>query len=204
MESNPNRPNLEIKPNSDKSKSEHVARTPVVTGNVTSRKTSLGKKFADTFFSDDISNVKHYILFDVLIPGIRDGLYDIFSGSLSMMFYGDSGRRSAHGQSKSKAGYVNYSSYSSSKPKSKSTVNSVYSYNDIIFDTREDANEVKFTMQDILEKYGMVTIADFYELSGEESDFTDQKYGWFNLDNMTLVRDRDGYKIKMPKAVPLD
>lgn len=193
----------DIPSNSKKAKEERKELSPVVQGKVTSRKEGIGKKFAETFLSDDIYDVKHYVLHDVLIPSIRDGIYEVFTGGLSMLFYGN-----AKGHSKTKSGtYVNYSGYSSGTKKARSTsLSSIerYAYNDIIFESRGDALEVKETMDDILERFNVVSVADFYELAGEDSSFTDQKYGWTNLDGVTVMRDREGYRLRLPKAGLID
>lgn len=197
-------PTLDLKPNSDKSKEEKREIKPIVKGQVTSKKAGVGKKFMDTFFSEDLYSVKNYIIRDVLIPGIKDGLYDIFSGSLSMMFYGDTGKRRTSGTpSRTKGGYVDYSSYSSQGKKTQAKKSGVYSYNEIIFDNREDATDVKDTMHDLMERYNEVKIGDYYELAGLDCESTDWEHGWYDLSDMALVRDRDGWRIRLPKAVPL-
>lgn len=193
----------DVPSNSNKVKEEQQRKelSPVIQGKVTSRKESVGKKFAETFLSDDIYDVKRYVIHDVLIPSIRDGIYEIFTGGLSMLFYGNSKGHTG----KTRAGYVNYSGYSSTN-KHKRVASSAdrYAYNDIIFESRGDAIEVKETMEDILDRFHVVSVADFYELAGEDSSFTDQKYGWDNLDGVAVTRDRDGYKIRLPKAGLID
>lgn len=178
--------------------------TPVVKSGVTAKKQSLGRKFANTFLADNAKDVKSYIFSDVIVPTLRDGLFDVISGGLSMILYGDS--RSARRGSRSSGNYVNYSSYSSSskKERPKPVSSNKFAYNDIIFETRSDAVDVKETMEDILDRFNVVSVADYYELAGLDSSFTDQKYGWKNLDGVTLARDIDGYKLRMPPATMID
>ena len=64
--------------------------------------------------------------------------------------------------------------------------------------------EVLSQMDNIIETYRMASVADLFDLVGESCNFTDQKYGWTNLRNAEVVRVRDGYMIKLPKALPLD
>ena len=59
-------------------------------------------------------------------------------------------------------------------------------------------------MDEIIDTYGIVTIADFYDLAGVTGDYTTNNYGWTNIRNAEVVRVRDGYIIKMPKAMPID
>ena len=55
-----------------------------------------------------------------------------------------------------------------------------------------------------MEEYGTVRVADLYDLVGVTGQYTDNNYGWTNIRNAEIVRVRDGYKIKMPRALPLN
>jgi hypothetical protein len=50
----------------------------------------------------------------------------------------------------------------------------------------------------------MVSVADFYDLVGVDGTYTDNKYGWTNIRNAYVNRVRDGYVIKLPRAISLD
>ena len=54
-----------------------------------------------------------------------------------------------------------------------------------------------------MEEYSFVRVADLYDLVGVTGLFTDNNYGWTNIRNAKIVRVRDGYKIDMPRALPL-
>lgn len=204
MNKNPNFPanKVELKPNSDRSKREAVK--PVVTGKVTKKKSSVGKKFADIFLSEDIGDVKRYILCDVLIPGIKDGLYDIFSGTINMLFYGDAGSsRSRKGRS-SGNGYVSYSSYySGGKKTERKAQKGVFSLDEIIFEDKDDVMEVKYGLMDLMERYNVVTVSEYYDLAEQPHDWAAGDFGWYDLTDMQVMRDRDGWKLKMPRVEQL-
>ena len=59
-------------------------------------------------------------------------------------------------------------------------------------------------MDDLIETYGLVSVADFYDLVGVTGDYTDNKYGWTDLRNANVIRVRDGYMIKLPRALLLN
>ena len=42
-----------------------------------------------------------------------------------------------------------------------------------------------------------------YDLVGITGQYTDNNYGWTNLRNAEPVRTRDGYMLKLPRAIPL-
>ena len=59
-------------------------------------------------------------------------------------------------------------------------------------------------MDELIDTYGNVSVADLYDLVGKSSEYTDNKYGWTNLRNAEPVRVRDGYMLKLPKPGPID
>ena len=78
-------------------------------------------------------------------------------------------------------------------------------YDDILFDTRGDAEAVLDAMNDIISQYGTVSVSDFYDLARVPNDnFTMNRYGWTNIGGATAVRVRDGYILKLPRAIPLN
>lgn len=72
---------------------------------------------------------------------------------------------------------------------------------DIVFNTRKDAEFVLDAMSDAIKQYGVVSLADVYDIAGIGSPaFTANKYGWRSVEDGEVVRCRDGYYIKLPKA----
>ena len=76
----------------------------------------------------------------------------------------------------------------------------------VYFDSKRDAMAVLDSMCEILSRYNLVTVAQFYSLANQEIDNVQaNKFGWFNLDGADVVRDFSGsFFIKLPKACPLD
>lgn len=58
-------------------------------------------------------------------------------------------------------------------------------------------------MDELIDTYGNVSVADLYDLVGKSCEYTDQKYGWTNIRNAEPIRVRDGYMLKLPKATPI-
>lgn len=58
-------------------------------------------------------------------------------------------------------------------------------------------------MKEIIDMYGVLTVADVKELTGSESFYTDTKYGWINIDDLRTDKEIDGYIVTMPKAHPI-
>lgn len=199
---------LDFKPNSHKSKEEKKAVEkkkdikPVVTNKVT-RKKNVGRKISDTFISEDINNVKSYIWLDVLVPAIKKSISDIIINSVEMVLYGESGRSRDRSKSSTYTSYRDY--YDDRKDERRSNRSRTgYSYDDITFRTRYEAEKVLDAMDAIIDEYDVVSVAEFYELADEPSSHTDYKYGWSNLSRAEIMHCREGFYIKFPKATPID
>lgn len=200
----------DYKPNSHKYKEnkenaiEKKKVEKVITGNVKTRKKSEISKLADVFISEDASNVKSYILSDVIVPAIKKLVTDIVKDGIEMIMYGNNGRRG-----ETKSSYVSYRNYSDRDRDRRDDryshrSRSAYDHEDIILESRGEAEEVLTRMDELIATYGFVSIADMYDLVGKTCNYTDNKYGWTNIRNAEPVRVRDGYMLKLPKALPID
>ena len=179
---------------------EEKRATKVVKGNVRT-KTNEVRKFADVFISEDINNVKSYILMDVLVPAIKKAVADIVTNGIEMILYGSTskGRNSSSG---SKVSYRNY--YDNRDDRRESKTRSGLDYDDFVFDSRGEAEAVLSQMGDIIERFKYVTVADLYDMVDKVPPFTANKYGWTSIRNADVVRDRDGYRLKLPRAMQID
>ena len=119
-----------------------------------------------------------------------------------MILYGES-RRGGRRSTADKVSYRSYSDYS--RPREvRSTTASRYSYDEIILDSRGEAEDVLARLDELIDSYGLVRVADLYDLVGITGDYTDNKYGWTSLRTAEVIRVREGYAIKMPRAIPID
>lgn len=197
----------DYKPNSNRFKDEQKQKErekkveKVVSGTVITRKKSGVRKLADEFISEDAKNIKSYVIGDVLIPSAKKAIADIVTNVIDMILYGGSKRSNADRVSYRK--YYDRDNYSSARTTSASSY-SRYSYDDIILSTRGEAEDVLLRMDELMDTYGLVRVADLYDLVGITGDYTDNKYGWTNIRSAEVVRVRDGYMIKMPRAVAID
>jgi hypothetical protein len=201
------------KPNSHKSKEEQNESNnerkkldKIVSGTAKVKKKSTTRKFADVFISEDASNVKSYILSDVLIPAVKDLISDIVRNGVEMLLYGGSGR-SGKKTKGFRGDFVSYDQYSrrdERRSSSTSRTRTGYSPDDVILETRGEAEDVLTRLDELIDMYGVVSVADLYDLVGISHNYTDNKYGWTNIRNAEPVRVRDGYILKLPKALPIE
>lgn len=202
---------VDYKSNSHRSKEaeakEEVKLDKVVTGSVKIKKKNEIRKFADIFLSEDISNVKSYILMDVLIPSIKKAIDDIVSNGIHMLLYNGDRRGDRRSSVASKISYDGY--YRDPRDRREDRPNrarSGFDYEDIIFETRGDAEVVLSAMEDTIERFGSISVGGFYDLAEvSTTNYAINNYGWKDLRSATIVPVRGGgYMIKLPRALPLD
>lgn len=198
----------EYAPNSHRSK-EMKTEAPVekkvekvVRGKVKTRE-NKSRKLTDIFIAEDAENVKSYIFMDVLVPAIKKAISDIVTDGIDMILYGESRGRKSKSSNK-----VSYSRYYDDQRGGRDRENyrarSRFDYDDIVFDSRGEAEAVREQMVELIDQYGVVTVADMYDMADLTSPYTSNKYGWTNIRSAEAVRVRDGYILKLPKAMPLD
>lgn len=194
---------------SSRKKAKNLSK--VTSGKVVKKKKSLGNKFAETFFGDNIEGVSSYVLYDVIIPAAKNMISDTVTNGIEMALFGKTkGSRTRRDRGKS---YVSYSSYSRDPRRSTSRPNerdrnsrnrASHNFDDIILESRGEAEEVLSCLVDLTDEYGMASVADMYDLVGITSNFTDNKYGWFDLGRASVSRVREGYLISLPRTEVID
>ena len=196
------------KPNSHKYKEGNSASTDKkieqVTGIVKTKKKSEIGKIADAFIAEDAKSVWSYILMDVLVPAAKKAISDIVTNGVDMFLYGESGRHNKN----SNNSYVSYRSYSdNSRGRSSEGIRtrSGGNFDEIIFETRGEAEMVREQMNEMIDRYGIVTVGDMYDMARLTPPYTSNKYGWTSIRTAEVIRERGGgYIIKLPRPAPMD
>jgi uncharacterized protein Veg len=197
------KPNSRLSKNNDTDKKEREKVEKIVKGVVKSKKKN---SFFGSFLSGDFIEIKDYVLKDVVIPAIKNAIEDTVTNGISMMLNGGEPRRNNR---KSASSRVSYRSYYEREDRERDRDRSVtrttgYSYDDVILETRGEAEDVITRLDELIDVYGMASVADLYDLVGISGQYTDNKYGWTDVRSATHVRVRDGYLLKLPRARPLD
>lgn len=194
---------MDYQSNSFKSKRDETTNKPeekkiekIVNGKVKKKKKT---RFADIFTSEDLNNVKSYVIDDVLLPAVKRAINDIVSEGIHMLLYGEKSTKS--NTPGSRVSYRSY--YDRSDSRISRDTSPVYNYDEIVLESRSEAEDVLSRMDEIIDQYGIISVADFYDLVGVSSNYTDNKYGWVDIRTAEVIRTRDGYKIKLPRAKAL-
>ncbi len=173
----------------------------VVSGKTSTKKKSGIRKLSDTFLSEDVSNVKSYIFSEVLLPAAKKLVSDIVTNGTNMLLYGEIKNK------KGNSSKVSYSRYYDDRSRDyrSPVVRNNFDYDEIIFETRGDAEAVLDAMYDILNQYKVVSVAELYDLASITThNYTCNNYGWIDLRGSSVVRVRDGYILKLPRALAID
>ena len=190
----------------------------IVTGKIKQQKPGFGRRLTETFLEDDTRSVGNYIINDVLIPAAKNLICDVvgWGGFAEILLFGDKrgGARSRGGRSSNSRSYTSYGSYYRSSDRDSrdrgdrrdisKTGRARHDFDEIIIETRGEAEEVLAHLVDLTVDYDQATVADFYDLVGVNSSFTDNKYGWTDLSRVNVTRVRDGYIINLPRTKILD
>lgn len=175
------------------------------------RKHSFSHSLRDEFISDEAPNVGSYILYDILIPALRDLFLDISHGAIDVAFGngGGSYRRGRRSRYDDRS-YISYDRmYDDRRRPRRDRDDERYArrranrdLDEFTFEFREDAEDVLDRMCDYIERYGDVPVSYFYDLCGETvpGDFTSDDWGWTNLSQARVSHGRRGYFIDFPRC----
>lgn len=202
--------NVEYPSNSHKNKEQKEETKKVekvVKGTVVQRKKSLGKRIIETFVGEDVNSVTSYLIHDVLVPAAKSTISDMVQGGIEMLLFGEKkGSRTQRDRGRS---YVSYNNYSSrdrrdDRREFSNRDRARHNFDDIVLSSRGEAEEVLSHLVDLTIDYGQASVSDLYDLVGITGNFTDNKYGWFDLSSASVSRSRDGYLLNLPKPKLLD
>lgn len=178
----------------------------VVKGTVVQRKEPLLDRI---FGGDTFGSIGNYIVWDVLVPAAKSTISDIVTNSIDMIFYGEEGRsRSKRVRRDRDRSYVSYNSIYDGRRRAPSrrekTNKDRHNFEDIVFASRGDAEEVLVTLVEYIDQYELATVEDFYESVGLPSEYTDGKWGWESLERAQVKPTRGGFYLQLPSPVHID
>lgn len=188
--------------NQDPKNSEKVV--PIVKRDqVVSTKKPLGRKFAETFMTEDTKDVKSWLLMDVIIPGVKNTILDI----LSMIFFGEVDSRRGKGKRRRYDDRVDYNSYYSGSYSNRERhgshrkENSYYDSDDrvdfrnIVLRNRDDAEDLIEEMRHRIKSERSVSVATLLDLVDVPGRYTDNNWGWDDERDIGIRRVSSGYLI---------
>jgi hypothetical protein len=201
----------------DRERSEQKAKPEkniekVVTETVVMKPKPLGRKFKDMFFGGDAKQAARYVTGDVLLPALRNLIFDMVTKGVEGLIWGES-RQSRRPQNVNYGTRYRYDSRSyPGEPRDRAfrpdpinipsrmatTSQNRYEMNEVIVSSREEADLVIERLSDILETYDAVSLADLYELLGLDKTPIHNKWGWNDITGTEARQVRQGYLLVLP------
>lgn len=170
------------------------------------RKGSITKSLQNEFVKEEPNYVWDYVVHDILLPAAKVAISEVVTSVTDMFLFGEVRSRSS---SRDRGGrYSTHSRDIRDRDDSRDRDDRrryghrmrYDDFSDIVFETRSDAVKVLEKMRDYIEDYDSVSVANFYDLVGEDSEFNDNDYGWTSLKNAYVEGGRGGWIIELPRA----
>ena len=161
----------------------------VVSNDVTIKKKGFFSRFKHSMMSEDANTVGEYVVKDIVVPMVKDLIFNVAQGALNMVLYGNNSIRPGlknnvpYNSISTKSGVYRYNSQNLNTNGTNSKMQPIdyFNVNNFGFQTKADAEKVLAGMRMILEDYPSVSIHDFYDLSGITAPHTANDYGWTDL-----------------------
>ena len=193
---------------------EKPPMNPVVNQPIVLKKKPWYVRVRESIFDGDTGTIGGYVVKEIILPAVRDTIYDMVTGGLSMALY--STPRATKGK---KGTIVNYSSYydGRTRPKQIERADKYRTQLDIYnislpSDTDNPADKSASAkgyaaleaLGDRLSIYDEVTVQDLYDvLAIGSAPATMRNWGWNDISNARVDFDRGEWVLRMPKAIPL-
>jgi len=176
------------------------------------RKKTLGSRLREALGGKDGQSVPDYIMYEVLGPALKDMITDAVIQGVERMVYGEarsSVRRSAnHRGPVGSSSHIQYNRYSSNRPEPRAAMSSrgraSHDFGEIELNTRAQAEAVIAQMDEFVDRYKSCSVSDLYQMVDLESEYTDEKWGWYDLRGADVRRTRQGtYVLILPRCEPI-
>lgn len=158
---------------------------------------------------EGLPGIGAYVNDEIIKPAVKNIIYDAITSGLGRALNMDHRAYRGGGQSRSREPYRpqrNYSNeYQGSKlePQQERRARPAkYGVDEYILEDRREAANVLVSLTEYADRYNKVSIADYYEAIGVNSEYTDHNYGWTidSITHATIMPVRGGYIIKFPQV----
>ena len=148
-----------------------------------------------------------YVVYDVIVPNLKDAL----SATVNRALFGDG--RGYPVNSRATNHRTDYTSYSRGRtdgsvrdPRRELSVRAKtqHNFDEVVFNDRAEADLVLERLMDLIDAYGVATVADFYDLAGISNDHPDHNWGWERLGSAAIRRTRAGYILDLPRPITIE
>lgn len=167
------------------------------------------QKIRDAFISEEVHDVKSYMIFDVIIPAVKETFRNLIVNSLDMSLFGKV-RGSRNTEQRGGSTYIAYDrayggNHNEQRPQKNGTAPlRINELDRVIFDDKDDALQVLNYLLENIEEYHVSSVADYVGASGFQISPIHHKWGWYDLNGSCVEQLPDGgYYVKLPKPGPI-
>lgn len=174
---------------------------------ITVIKTStFAKRLRASFVGDDKRGLGDYLIFDIIVPAVKNTLYDLITGGANRALYGTVRQNTQPGNQPG-LGRINYNQISKvivgGSQAVQSGSKSASTYEDLLLPNRAQAELVLSRLDDIISQYNIATVTDLYELCSITGNFVDDMWGWTDLRGADIRPARGGFLLQLPPIHPI-
>jgi len=182
----------------------------VIEGGAVQRKKPLGRRIAENFKGEDGASVGQYVLMEVILPRVKDLIFDVGESALRRTLFGGTAQGYSS-RSVSTRGYTPYANGGGATPKAAVQPKAVSNIpsdvvSEFVVESRGDAQEVMDKVGNLIEAYGQASVADLKSALGITGNFIDEKFGWVNMGYTDIKRvggQFPGYALIFPPPIEL-
>lgn len=175
------------------------------------KKSLIGRLLTGIVGPDGASGIGEYVNEEIVKPAIKNIIVDAVTSGINMVMYGDRGpvsRGKSYGTGTNR--YNNHSTQSTNytsrytqhhpEPVKRQPDRGRHVVGEYEIKDRFEAANVLTTLTEAADAYGSVSVADYYDLIGVASAYTDNQYGWTfeSIVRATVISVRGGFVIKFP------
>lgn len=151
-----------------------------------------------------IKSASGYVSDNIVKPSLKVLLVDSLVNMVTFMILGSDSQTYTRGTNVNRGGGTAYNkAYRPSGTTRSDKIAKVRTSNaveDYIIQSHEEALDVISSLTDIASKYNYVSLADYYDMIGARTEYTDNDYGWDfeDMRRVTLSSNGNGWVIKFP------
>lgn len=144
----------------------------------------------------------------IILPGLKNLIAETLHGAINNFLYRDGGERyrSSYG-GVTRAGYLDYSDRYISRDRQDTSYSRVSyapsggrSVRQFAIKSESDAMAIVSDLRDRICDYGQATISDYYDMIGQQTDFSQDRYGWTSLNGVNIRKVSNGWVIDFPQV----
>lgn len=224
--------NIPVDTQVDPPAAEEKVVKKVVTGTAQRKNKTIMHRILGHFGGMDGGSIVDYVIGDVLVPALKDMIYDGANQAVSGIVYGITGRMGGQQGQQYRPGafprpfqqppvqnipYNRMGQQARPMPQQTPQVNpydarvmnrqarAMHDFGDILLDSSADAHTLLNTLYSFFQEgYQFVTVADLYASAGMASDAVDERWGWTSLQGSRVSRSNGGgFRLVLPPPVPI-